>query len=351
MDQPDQEKSKVKKKEKKDNTLKQIISWIFNNIKFLVIPGSRLEELTLKEIEYEKTVSKRKFIRRLKSTLTFLGIGIIFVIVSFAVHAPWISPYDYEYVTAIHPELINYGPPIPGHPLGLTQYGRDVLARMIWGARASLVIALPSIIVSVSFGIAFGMIAGYFGSWIDSLIMRICDIFLAFPGLILVMIIVAIFGKRIEFIMLAYGFLGIPYYSRLIRGSVLQARELPYVEAAKVAGAGRWRIMFKHILPNTIQPVLISFTFDIGGIILSLAGLGFLGYSDPSMVEWGNDISRAKGRLPTAPWASFWPGVMILFAVLGFMLVGDGLRDALDPRLKSIFGGRKKRKIKKNKER
>jgi len=344
MDQPDQEKLKVKKK---DNILKQIISWIFTNIKFLIIPGSRLEELTFKEIEYEKTVSKRKFIRRLKSTLTFIGIGIIFVILSFATHAPWISPYDFYYVNSIHPELVNYGPPIPGHPLGLTEFGRDVLARVIWGARSSLLIALPSILLSVALGIVFGMLAGFYGGWVDSVIMRISDVFLAFPGLILVMIVVAIFGQRIEWIMLAYGLLGIPYYSRLIRGSVLQARDLPYIQAARVAGAGNRRLMFRHILPNTIQPVLISFTFDIGGVILSLAGLGFLGYSDPNMVEWGNDIAAAKGRLPIAPWASFWPGLMILLAVLGFMLVGDGLRDALDPRLKSLFGGRKKKKLEK----
>lgn len=350
MDQPDQEKLKATEK---DNTLKHMISWIFTNIKFLLIPGSRIEELTFREIEYEKTISKRKFIRRLKSTLTLLGIVLIFIIASFAVHAPWISPFTFFEVNDIHPELINYGPPIPGHPLGLTEFGRDVLGRMIWGARSSLTIALPSIALSVSLGIVFGVIAGYYGGWIDSIIMRICDVFLSFPYIILVMVIVAIWGQRIENIMLAYGFLGIPGYARLIRGSVLQARELPYVDAAKVAGAGNWRIMFRHILPNTIQPILISFTFDIGGIILSLAGLGFLGYSDPQMVEWGNDIANAKGRLPVAPWASFWPGFMILIAVLGFMLVGDGLRDALDPRLKSLFGGRKKKrkKEKKNKER
>ena len=136
--------------------------------------------------------------------------------------------------------------------------------------------------------------------------------------------------------MLAYGILGVPYYSRLIRGSVLQAKALPYVEAARVSGAGNWRIMFRHILPNCIQPIIISFTFDIGGIILSLAGLAFLGYSDLSMIEWGRDIDIARGHIVMAPFASLWPGIMILFTVLGFMLVGDGLRDALDPRLKNL---------------
>lgn len=346
MDQPNQEKSKANKK---DNILKQIFSWFFKNIKFLLMPGSRLEELTFKEIEYEKTISKRKFIRRLKSTLTYLGILIIFIIVSLAVFAPWISPFTYLEVTGVYDYWFE--PPSPGHPLGLTEFGRDILGRMIWGARASLTIALPSITLSVLLGIVFGLLAGFYGGWTDSIIMRVCDIFLAFPGLILVMIIISIIGQRIEYIMLAYGILGVPYYSRLIRGSVIQAKELPYIQAARVAGAGNRRIMFKHILPNTIQPIIISFTFDIGGIILSLAGLGFLGYSDPKLVEWGNDIAKGRNRLYDAPWAAFWPGLMILFAVLGFMLLGDGLRDALDPRLRSIFGGkRKKKKIENKKE-
>jgi ABC-type dipeptide/oligopeptide/nickel transport system permease subunit len=181
-----------------------------------------------------------------------------------------------------------------------------------------------------------GVIAAYYGGWIDSIIMRIIDIFLAFPGLILAMVFIAIWGQRMEYIMLAYGILGIPYYSRLIRGSVLQARSLPYVEAARVAGAGNWRIMFRHILPNCIQPIIISFTFDVGGIILSLAGLAFLGYSDLNMIEWGRDIDIARGHIVIAPWASLFPGLMILITVLGFMLVGDGLRDALDPRLRNI---------------
>ena len=166
--------------------------------------------------------------------------------------------------------------------------------------------------------------------------MRISDIFFAFPGLIFAIILVGILGNRMEWIILAYGILGIPYYSRLIRASVLQAKELPYVEAARVSGAKNWRIMFRHIMPNCIQPIIISFTFDIGGVILSFAGLAFLGYSDPNLIEWGRDIDIGRGHLVNAPWASFWPGLMIIFTVLGFMLVGDGLRDALDPRLRNL---------------
>jgi len=342
-----QEIEEETKFEEKNNIVKEVFSWIFKNIKFLLIPASRLEELSIKQIEYEKKTSKRKFIRRMKSTLTIFGILIIFFIVTLAVFAPWFSPYPLSDLVGVSPGA--YDPPSPNHLLGQGRLGRDILGRIIYGARASLTIALPAICFSLVFGVIFGVIAGFYGGWPDSIIMRIMDIFLAFPGLILAMVFIAIWGQHMEFIMLAYGIIGIPYYSRLIRSSVVQARELPYVEAAKVAGAGNWRIMFKHILPNCIQPIIISFTFDIGGIILSLAGLAFLGFSDPQLIEWGNDIADARLHLYEAPWGAFWPGMMILLAVLGFMLLGDGLRDALDPRLRNIYGG-KKRKIKKEKK-
>ena len=322
------------KYKKTEGIAKSIFKWIFRNIKFLILPASRLKELTLREIDYEKKISKRKFIRRLKSSLTIFGIGIIFFIITFAIFAPWLSPYPYDELVGVHPGAFD--PVSPEHLLGQGHLGRDILGRIIYGARSSLTIALPSIMFSVLFGVIIGVIAGFYGGWVDSVIMRIMDVFLAFPGLILAMVFIAIWGQRMEYIMLAYGILGIPYYSRLIRSSVLQARDLPYVQAAKVAGAGKWRVMFRHILPNTIQPIIISFTFDIGGIILSLAGLAFLGFHDPQLIEWGNDISTARLHLYDAPWAAFWPGMMILFAVLGFMLLGDGLRDALDPRMKNL---------------
>jgi peptide/nickel transport system permease protein len=294
---------------KKKSVAKKILSWTGSNLKFLFLPGYRLEELAIRQEEYEKSVSKRKFIRRLKSTLTIIGITLVFVIISFAVFAPWISPYSYPVSKGI------YEP---------------------WYARSSITLALPAITISVVAGTFFGVIAAYYGGWVDSVIMRIADILFAFPGLIFAIVIIGILGRQMQYIIIAYGILGIPYYARLIRGNVLQARELPYVEAAKVAGAGRWRIMFRHILPNTIQPIIISFTFDIGGVILSFAGLAFLGYSDPRIIEWGRDIDLGRSHLVDAPWASLWPGMMIVLTVLAFMLVGDGLRDALDPRLRNL---------------
>jgi len=333
MEESYDQELKFEEVKEKSGIIKNTLLWILRNIKFLLIPGSRLEELSQREFDYEKTISKRKFIRRLKSVLTILGIVIIFVIITFAIHGAWIAPYTREVANGI---LVgSWDPPTPDNLLGQTKFGRDVLSRAIYGAYSSLTIALPAISFSVILGVIVGMISGYYGGWVDSVIMRITDVFLAFPGLILALVFVAIWGQRMEYIMLAFGILGVPYYARLIRASVLQARELPYVEAARVSGSGNWRLMFRHVLPNCIQPIIISFTFDIGGIILSLAGLSFLGYSDMSLIEWGNDISQARLHLTDAVWAVFWPGFMILITVLGFMLVGDGLRDALDPRMKN----------------
>jgi len=323
--------------EEKENTLKEMLYWVGRNIKFLLIPGSRLEELSLREFEYEKTISKRKFIRRLKSVLTILGIVIIFLVITLAVFGTWIAPYTFDVANGVLEPAWDL--PSPEHLLGTTKFGRDILSRIIYGARSSITIALPAITFSVIIGVIIGVISGFYRGWVDTVIMRIMDVFLAFPGIILALVFIAILGQEMQYIMLAYGILGIPYYARLIRGSVLQARQLPYIDAAKVAGAGNWRIMFKHVLPNCIQPIIISFTFDIGGIILSLAGLSFLGFSDYRLIEWGNDINIARERLwdiTKFPHAAFWPGFMILITVLGFMLVGDGLRDALDPRLKNL---------------
>lgn len=335
MERVIEEEYEVKEKKKK-TTLISILYWIVTHIKFLFIPGYASKDLERRRFEHEKLVGKRKFIRRLKSVLTIMGICIIFLVVTLTVFAPWISFYTFGELTGYPLTGAAWDPPSPLHPLGQTKDARDILGRMIWGARSSLTIALPALLFAVLVGTIIGVIAAYYGGWVDSILMRLMDVFLAFPGLILILVFISIWGPRLEFFILAYGILGIAGYSRLIRGSVLQARELPYIQAATVAGAGNWRIMFKHILPNSIQPILIAFTFDIGGVILSLAGLSFLGYGDASLIEWGYDIAVARDRMYDAPWAMLWPGVMIVITVLGFMLVGDGLRDALDPRMRNI---------------
>ncbi len=311
-----------------------VLKWFVTHLKFIAVPSSTYQELTLKEQEYEKTKSQRRFIRKLKSVLTLLGLGIVIILITIAVFPHWLAPYTFN--DAMGYFLNPFADPSPEHLLGTTQLGRDVLTRLIFGARNSLSVALPTISLGVVGGVFFGVIAAYYGGWVDAVIMRIVDVIYAFPGLIILLIFIGVFGQTIGVIMLIYGFLIMPYYSRLIRGNVLQAKELPYVQAAKVAGAGNLRIMFRHILPNIIQPVIIAATFAIGGFILSLAGLAFLGFSDPTFIEWGADINHARDMLYAAPWASIFPGLMIVITVLGFMLLGDGLRDALDPRLKNL---------------
>ena len=325
----------VKEEEEKEESVPiTVLKWFVTHLKFIAVPTSTYEELMLEEQEYERTKSQRRFIRKLKSVLTIVGLVIVVGLITMAIFPHWLAPYPFE--DAMDYFLHPFAAPSSAHIMGTTALGRDVLTRLIFGARSSLTVSLPAISIGVIGGVFFGVIAAYYGGLVDSIIMRIVDVFLAFPGLVLVLVFVGVFGRRIEYIMLIYGFLGIPYYARLIRGNVLQAKELPYVQAARVAGAGNARIMFRHILPNVIQPVIIAVTFAIGGFILGLAGLAFLGFSDPTFIEWGADINRARESLYDAPWASIFPGLMIVITVLGFMLVGDGLRDALDPRLKNL---------------
>jgi len=299
---------------------------------FLFVPGKECKEFIIREEKLNQFKSKRSMARKFKSILTLLGIFIVFIVTTWAVFAPWVSPQNFESVTGIHP--FAYAEPSPEDPLGRTEFGRSVLGRLIWGARFSLTIGLVSILVSIALGMVLGLISAYYGGIVDNVIMRIMDVMLAFPGLILAVVFIGIMGPEMRNIMLAYGILGIPGYARLMRGSALQEINRPYVYSERVSGASNFRIMFKHILPNCIAPLVIAFTFDIGGIILSLAGLGFLGFSDPKLVDWGSDISAARSKIYNAPWAALWPGFGIFITVLGFMLLGDGLRDALDPRLK-----------------
>ena len=320
--------------EPQKNLFAGTVKWIINNLKFLLIPGYVSEDLMVRQVEYEKTKSMRKFITRFKSVLTLIGLTLMFLIITFAVFAPWLSPYSRYVLTS--PQYGAWTPPSPGHLLGQGNLGYDVLGRMIWGARTSLTVALPALLIAVSGGIVVGIAAAYYGKWIDSVLMRLVDVMLAFPGLILVLVFIGVFGRHLELFILAYGILGVAGYARIIRGSVLQTKNLPYIDAARVSGAKDSRIMFRHIFPNVIQPIIVAFTFDIGGIILSLAGLSFLGFADVTLIEWGYDISTARVQFYTAPWAVLGPGIMIMITVLAFMLVGDGLRDALDPRMKNL---------------
>jgi len=259
-----------------------------------------------------------------------------FVLVAFFILLALLGPL------IVNPEIaqrVDYPnqlkPPSWQHPFGTDDIGRDLLSLIVLGARYDLMIAITVIVTSLLIGIVLGSISGYFGGIIDEVMMRITDIFLAFPGLILAMAIATVLGRSFTNLMLALIIVWWSGYARIMRGQVIAEREKPYVAAAKILSIPSYRIIFRHILPNAIYPMLVVATMDIGGAMLTAAGLSFIGLGpSPFEPEWGQLASRGATYLFQAPWIMFFPGITILFASLGFNLVGDGLRDVLDPRLR-----------------
>jgi peptide/nickel transport system permease protein len=305
-------------------------------MKSMFWPRYRLELLTKQKEEMEKIESKRGFIKRLNAPLTLLGLGIVLGVIFMAIFAPWLTPYTEHDLTTLSLIDMPYRPPSALHPLGTSNIGWDVLGRIIWGARNSLTLGILSILISLVFGILIGLTSAYFGGWFDNIMMRIMDIILALPSLVIALVVIGILGSEVQYILIVFGILEIPLYARILRGSVLSVKQSVYVDAARVSGASNFRIMFRHIIINCLSPIIVTFTFDIGGIILSLAAISFLGFGDPNMVQWGNDLALSQVYMQTAPWSVVYPGIAILITVFGFMLLGDGLRDALDPRLKNL---------------
>lgn len=307
---------------------------VFRYIKFFLIPGWRDSKFSSREYEIDKTKSKRRLFRRLLNPLTVTGIGLILFITFLAVYAPWLTAFTLDQATdGGISGTTPYSLPTAGHPLGTTKFGYDVLARVIWGCRTAIVFGFITIIIASFGGITIGTFAGYYGGRIDSITMRVIDFVLVFPAMILVILIVQLSPtQNLLMILSIFGIFAIPWYSRLMRSSVLQVKQELYIEAAKTGGASNFKIMFKHVFSNAISPVLISFFGGVGAAILAFAGIAFLGFGDDALPDWGTDINYARARI-SAIHAAIWPGLFILIAVLGFMLLGDGLRDALDPRL------------------
>jgi peptide/nickel transport system permease protein len=253
-----------------------------------------------------------------------------------AVFAPLIAPFDP--LAQDLPALEGSCCPGPSaeHLFGLDALGRDEFSRVVYGARYSLVIGVVSVAVGLSFGLFLGAIAGYFGRVADTLIMRLMDIWLSIPGLLLAIGIVAMLGPGLLQIMIAVGATQIPIFARLLRGSILALRENDFVLAARAIGVPRRTILSSHILPNAISPVIVQGTLAMATAIIDVAGLGFLGLGpqDPSTPEWGTMLTETTRYLQTAPHLAIIPGIAIVISVLGFNLIGDGLREALDPKLR-----------------
>ena len=268
-----------------------------------------------------------------RSPLTVVGLVLVALLAFIAATAPLIAPAD-----PLKQELSQrLRPPSAEHWLGTDQLGRDLLSRMIYGARISLLIGLVVVGLAAGVGIFVGLLAGFSGGWLDESLMRLTDVFFAFPALILAMAISGALGPSLTNAMIAIAIVSWPVYARLVRAQVLSLRELEYVEASRSLGASSGRIMWQHILPNTLSPLLVQASFDMGAAILAAAGLSFIGFgTQPPTPEWGIMVSDGRNYIATHPWLSLYPGLAILITVAAFNLIGDGLRDALDPRLRGI---------------
>ena len=260
-----------------------------------------------------------------------VGLVILAALVLLAVGAPWLSPAD-PIKTAPRQAL---EPPGARYLLGSDQFGRDVASRVLHGARISLAVGLIAVSIAVGLGTPLGLVSGFYGGRVDGLVMRVMDVLLAFPGILLALAIVSVLTPGLTNVMIAVGLSAVPAYARLVRATVLSARENLYVEAARAIGGGDLAILVRYILPNVVAPLIVTATLGLGTAILSAAALSFLGLgSQPPQPEWGRMLSEGRDYLREAWWISTFPGVGIMLTVLAMNLLGDGLRDVLDPRLK-----------------
>jgi len=269
--------------------------------------------------------------RLLRDKLAIAGMILIFLFVIAAIFAPVIAPYS-----PIEQNLLQRRqPPSSQYWMGLDEVGRDVFSRLIFGARTSLQVGVLSVGLAIIVGSILGAVSGYLGGWTDQVIMRLMDILLAFPGLLLAIAVVSILGPGLMNMLYAIGFVSIPVYARIMRASVLSVREQDFVMAAHAVGVPEDRMLLRQILPNCLTPIIVAGTLGIATAILDAAGLSFLGLgAQPPTPEWGTMLGEGRGSVFTAPHIVVFPGLAIMLNVLGFNLLGDGLRDALDPRLR-----------------
>lgn len=267
-----------------------------------------------------------------QSKSVLIGGAFVLVVVICAIFAPVISTHD-PYEMNMSERLLT--PMEDGHILGTDQYGRDLFSRIIYGARVSLEVGLVSVVLAMVIGVTLGLVSGYYGGWVDTLIMRIVDIFLSFPVLLLAIALVAALGPGIENVILALGFVYWTNYARIVRANVLAIKEEEYIQAAKTIGSNDFRIIFLNILPNCLAPIVVVATLGLGTAIVSEATLSFLGLGiQPPESSWGWTLAFGMKFIREAPHLSVYPGLAIMFTVLGFNLLGDGIRDLTDSKLK-----------------
>lgn len=293
----------------------------------VIKPQSDIEEVAFPS----RSPIKMLINRFKKNKRALIGFWMVVIFLVIAIFAPLIAPYDpLEQNMQIKLESPSFA-----HPFGTDEFGRDILSRIMYGAQISLMIGVISVLFAVIFGVALGTVAGYFGGLLDSIIMRIMDVLLAFPSFLLAMAIVSVLGPGMINVMIAIGVFSIPTFSRIARSEVISIKNKEYIEAAQAIGAKDRLIIFKHLIPNSISPIIVLSTLRIATSIITAAGLSFLGMgAQPPTPEWGAMLSEGREYLRVAPHVSTIPGLAIMFMVLGFNMLGDGLRDALDPKMK-----------------
>ncbi|MEI6112949.1 MAG: glutathione ABC transporter permease GsiD [Burkholderiales bacterium] len=273
-----------------------------------------------------------EFLRKFKRQRLALAAGFfVALLVLIAIFAPWIVPYDAE--GYFDYEALN-ATPSAEHWFGVDSLGRDILSRVVMGARISLAAGLLSVTIGAVIGTLMGLLAGYYQGWIERVTMRISDVLLAFPGMLLAIGVVAILGSSMVNVIVAVAVFSIPAFARLVRGNTLALKEMTYVEAVRSLGASDFTIMMRHILPGTVSPIVVYGTMRIGTSIITAASLSFLGMgAQPPTPEWGAMLNEARSDMVVAPHVALFPALAIFFTVLAFNLLGDGLRDALDPKI------------------
>ena len=272
-------------------------------------------------------------LRRLRRDRVAVAAAVfLLLLASISILAPVLAPQD-PIKTNLEERLAPPG--TPGYPLGADELGRDILSRLMWGGRISMLVGFGAVLVALTLGVLVGLIAGYFGGRLDTVIMRGIDILMAFPAILLAIAIVASLGPGLRNAMLAISIVGIPYYARIVRANVLSLREQDFVTAARSIGVSSSRILIRHVLPNCLGPLIVAATLDVGWMIMAAAGLSFLGLgAQPPTAEWGVMLSQGRQFVRHAPHVSILPGAAIFLVVLALNLFGDGLRDALDPHLR-----------------
>lgn len=269
--------------------------------------------------------------RLLRHRAAAAGLAVLALFVFAAIAAPFLTPWDPQR-QRLADALMQ---PSGDHLLGTDHLGRDLLSRILFGTRYSLFTGFAAVGIALVIGVPVGALSGYYGGWVDLVVQRFVDVLLSFPGFLLALSLVAVLGVGLTNVILAVGISAIPSFVRLVRASTLSLREQPFVEAARAVGAGDVRIIWRHVLPNSVAPVIVQATLNLGGAILVAAGLGFLGLGvqEPTP-EWGTMLGEGRQYIFAATHVATFPGLAIFFAVLAFNLVGDGLRDAIDPRLR-----------------